>query len=190
MMIFAISLETIPIEEILLTTATLLGIVALRIIDVSAGVLRVMFIIKGRKWTAGAIGFVESLTWLIAAAAVLSSLDTPLKAIAYAGGYGAGTVIGSWLEERLAVGNVVLRVYIPHGANNPTVLLREQGYGVTETTGEGLEGAVRIILTIIPRRKLKQVMATVAQYAPKAYITANDVNTIDSTHRKWRSHRA
>lgn len=58
--------------------ASALLIFALRITDVSIGTLRITFLVRGKRGVAGALSFFESLIWLLAAAQVLSTLDSPL----------------------------------------------------------------------------------------------------------------
>jgi Uncharacterized protein conserved in bacteria len=80
-----------------------LAIFALRIADVSIGTLRIGFLVRGRSALAGIFSFAESLVWLVAAAQVLTSLDNPVKFVAYAGGYAAGTVLGVRIERWVAL---------------------------------------------------------------------------------------
>lgn len=171
------------------TAVTLGGIFLLRVINVSGAVLRVMFLVRSKKWLAGAVGFFESLTWLFAAVAVLNSLDTPLKALAFSGGFAAGTVVGSWLEERLAVGDAVLRIFIREGNPTPVHMLRDKGWGVTEVQGTGRDGPVTILFTVIPRKQVKAAMQIVREQYPKAYVTVESISTIDPMHRKYQKNR-
>jgi uncharacterized protein YebE (UPF0316 family) len=171
------------------TSAVLLLIVGLRIVDVSAGVLRVMFIMRGRRGIAAAVGFVESLTWLIAAGFVFASLDTPAKAIAYAGGFALGTWVGTWLEAKLAVGKAVVRVFVPMDVPSPTEELREAGFGVTEVPGEGLRGPVMVLFCVVTRRKAKDVMRIVAASYPEAFATVENIDTLDLSHRRYQPSR-
>ncbi|MCB1245957.1 MAG: DUF2179 domain-containing protein [Acidimicrobiia bacterium] len=179
----------VDVSDVLATTSFLLLIVGMRVVDVSAGVLRVMFIMRGRKFIAGCVGFIESLSWLIAAAAVFANLDTPAKAIAYAGGFAVGTWVGLWLEEKLAVGKSVVRIFVPIDVDRPTDALREAGFGVTEVLGEGLRGPVLILFCVVPRRRATEVMRMVAASSPDAYVTVEAIDTLDLTHRKYQPSR-
>ena len=61
----------------------------------------------------------------MAAAKVLSTLDSPLQFIAYAGGYASGTMLGSNIERWLAVGKVVLRIIVPVSAPDVQEAMRK-----------------------------------------------------------------
>jgi hypothetical protein len=102
------------------------GIFALRILDVSIGTLRITYLVRGRRLIAGGLSFFESLVWLTAAAQVITSLDAPLKFVAYAGGYATGTVLGVSIERWIAAGDTLLRVVTPVGSPSVEEPLRER----------------------------------------------------------------
>ncbi len=156
-----------------------LMIFCLRILDVSIGTLRISMIIRGRRLLAGIFSFVESLVWLLAAAQVLSNLDSPLKFFAYAGGYAAGTMLGSTIEKWLSVGDVILRVVSPN--NSPAVadMLRLKGFFVTVINGEGRDGDVRISFSVIPRKQVRQILNFIKEQNPKAFVTFEETTPVN-----------
>ena len=68
----------------------------------------------------------------------------------------AGTIIGSYIENILAVGNVVIRVFCP--ADSPSIAntLREYGYGVTVLNGEEEMGRLIFIGVLYQEEKRKK----------------------------------
>lgn len=71
-----------------------------RIIDVSLGTLRTMFVVKGNKIVSSSIAFIEVFVWFYAARAALVSYDSSiLIAIFYSLGYATGTYLGTLLNE-------------------------------------------------------------------------------------------
>jgi len=146
-------------------------IFGLRIIDVSLGTLRIAMLVRGHRLYAGLLGFFESLVWLIAAAEVLSNLDSPLKYIGYAGGYAAGTMLGTTIEKWMALGSVLVRII--EQVNEPDTVepLRAAGYYATVMNARGRDGEVQIIFTVIPRRKQAEVLRIIQQHNPRAYVT-------------------
>jgi len=161
--------------------ASALLIFALRITDVSIGTLRITFLVRGRRGVAGALSFFESLIWLVAAAQVLSTLDSPLKFVAYAGGYATGTMLGVSVERWLAVGEVLMRVVTPVDAPSAEHLLRQAGFGVTVVNGQGMRGDVRILFVVLPRRRTQTALNTVKQVNPEAYITFEPTSQVRAT---------
>ena len=148
-------------------------IFSLRLADQSLGTMRSLLVAKNRPIYAALIGLVESAIWIIAISQVIKDIDDPILIAAYATGFAAGTILGSYIERIVGVGNIVVRVFCP--ANSPSVAekLREDGYGVTIIDGKGKDGPVKIYLCVIPRRKLKSVLKMIEKINPNSFITTD-----------------
>ena len=148
-------------------------IFSLRLADQSLGTMRALLVAKNKPIYAALIGLVESAIWIVAISQVIKDIDDPVLITAYASGFAAGTILGSYIERIVGVGNIVVRVFSP--ANSPSVAetLRENGHGVTVIDGEGKDGPVKIYWCVIPRRKLKTVLKMIEEINPKAYITTD-----------------
>jgi len=151
-------------------------IFSLRLADQSLGTMRTLLVSKNKPIYAALIGLVESAIWIVAISQVIKDIDDPVLIGAYAAGFAAGTILGSYIERIVGVGNIIVRVFCP--ANSPSVAetLRENGHGVTVIDGEGKEGPVKIYLCVIPRRKLKSVLNMIEEINPNAYITTDMAN--------------
>ncbi len=151
-------------------------IFSLRLADQSLGTMRALLVSKNKPIYAALIGLVESAIWIVAISQVIKDIDDPVLIGAYAAGFAAGTILGSYIERIVGVGNIIVRVFCP--ANSPSVAetLRENGHGVTVIDGEGKDGAVKIYLCVIPRRKLKSVLQMIEEINPNAYITTDMAN--------------
>lgn len=166
-----------------MTAAALLGalaIVLLRVADVSLGTLRIAMLVRGRRTLAGILSFAEALVWLLAAAQVLTNLDNPIQFVAYAAGYALGTVLGVSLERWIAIGDTLLRVVAPVDTDRSALALREAGFVVTELNAKGRDGEVRISLTVIPRRRIKDALRIVGEVNPDAFVTFENTTPIRS----------
>ena len=130
-------------------------IFSLRLADQSLGTMRALLVSKNKPIYAALIGLVESAIWIVAISQVIKDIDDPVLIGAYAAGFAAGTILGTYIERIVGVGNIVVRVFT--ASNSPSVAetLRDNGHGVTVIDGEGKEGPVKIYLCVIPRRKLK-----------------------------------
>ena len=151
-------------------------IFSLRLADQSLGTMRALLVAKNKPIYAALIGLVESAIWIVAISQVIKDIDDPLLIGAYATGFAAGTILGSYIERIVGVGNIVVRVFCP--AKSPSVAekLREDGYGVTIINGEGKDGPVKIYLCVIPRRKLKSVLNMIEVINPNTFITTDMAN--------------
>ena len=67
----------------------------LRIVDVSLGTLRVMYMVRGERAKTVPLAFVESGVWVFAITRIVKQVDNPLNMLAFAAGYAAGTMVGS-----------------------------------------------------------------------------------------------
>jgi uncharacterized protein YebE (UPF0316 family) len=146
-----------------------------RIVDVSIGTMRVIFITKGYRMLAPLFGFFEVLIWLIAVTQIMKNLSQPFYYIAYAGGFAAGNFVGMFIESRMALGVVLVRVITRNGASELIEYLKSQNYGVTAVDAEGLFGKVKILFTVTKRSEVKHVIAAIQQYNPQAFYTIEDV---------------
>jgi len=146
-----------------------------RVLDVSFGTIRIIFISRGQKLLAPLIGFFEILIWLIAIGKVMQNLSNVFCYIAYAGGFAAGNFTGMWIEEKLAMGTLIIRVITKKDASALIENLKVSGYGVTAVPAEGRSGRVHVVYTIINRSALKEVAAIIKKYNPQAFYSIEDV---------------
>ena len=165
-----------------------------RIMDVSIGTMRVIFISRGYKMFAAVSGFFEVLIWVFAITQILSNLTNPVYYIAYAGGFATGNYVGMRIEEKIALGKVLVRVITPNNVANMTDFLRKRNFGVTTHDARGLYGNVKILFTIIPRRDLDTVVDAIRKLNPKAFYTVEDVRYVHEissyrSPRTWRVFR-
>lgn len=152
----------------------------MRIADVSLGTLRIVMLVRGRRSLAGLLGFCESLIWLLAASQVIGNLDNPLKLVAYAGGYAAGTMLGSTIERWIAMGQSMLRIVTPVDSPPVAPALRQAGFFVTVLNAEGRDGDVRVAFSVIPRRRMNEVIDIICRANPKAFVTFEEVSTMSA----------
>ena len=149
-----------------------------RICDVSLDTLRIIYVSRGVKILAASIGFFEVLIWLFAITQIFKNLTNPLCYIAYAGGFGMGNYIGILIEERMAIGNVFIRIITHKGAEELIELLKNDGYGVTQVDAHGAQGPVKIIFTIVKRKDIEHVFEIIRSCNPQAFYNIEDVRSV------------
>ena len=146
-----------------------------RITDVSIGTLRIIFVSKGLRLWAPILGFFEVTIWLLAISKVMANLTNPINYIAYAVGFSLGNYIGMFIENRLAIGMVVVRIITKRDSQILVGALRALRYSVTVVEGEGNNGAVNIIFTVIKRSDIERVRELIAKHNPQAVYSIEDV---------------
>ncbi|HOW57397.1 MAG TPA: DUF5698 domain-containing protein, partial [Smithellaceae bacterium] len=81
-----------------------------RVCDVTLDTVRIIYISRGMKYLAPLIAFFEIIIWLIAISQIMMNMDNVYYYIAYAAGFATGNFIGIYIEGRMAIGTVVIRV--------------------------------------------------------------------------------
>lgn len=149
-----------------------------RVCDVTIGTIRIIFVSRGHKFLAPLIGFFEILIWLVAIGKIFENLNNITCYIAYAGGFAAGNFVGIYIEERLAMGTLIIRVITRKGASELITGLRSAGYGATSIAAQGGSGTVSVIYSVIKRSDLDDVVATIKKFNPKAFYSIEDVRFV------------
>lgn len=149
-----------------------------RITDVTMGTLRIILVSKGRKSIVPILGFFEIFIWILAISRIMQNLDNVICYLAYAGGFAAGNYIGMLLEEKLALGDLLIRVITQKDATDLINSLNEQGYGTTSVEAMGLKDHVHIIYTIVKRTEFKKVVDIIHSFNPKAFYSIEDLRFV------------
>ena len=151
-----------------------------RICDVSLGTMRIVFVSKGKKNIAPILGFFELFIWIVVINEVFKSADSIVCYLAYAGGYAAGNFIGLNIEERLALGSQLIKVFSPKDVAPLQKHLTEAGFGVTVVEGDGSVGKVKILYTVIDRKTFAQVEKILKEFDPLIFYVIEDVRLVQS----------
>ena len=129
-----------------------------RVVDVTLGTLRIVFISQGRKKLAPIVGFFEILVWLVAMGQIFSNLTNFIYYIAYAGGFAMGNYVGLIVEGKISLGLLSLQLIIRDNPEKLVNILKEQGYSITTLTAEGPNGLVKMVLLVIKRKNLRNIL--------------------------------
>lgn len=153
-------------------------IFVLRIGDVSLATLRILLTMRNVRALIPLISFIEVLIWIFAVGSAIRNLESGWHLLGYAGGFTAGTMVGLWIEEKLAFGFAIVRVMSKHGGIEVAEALRERGFGVTEYAGHGRDGLVEIVDTVVKRRRIKEVLREVDRWDPDAFVMVEEPRAI------------
>lgn len=160
---------------------TILGACAvflLRILDVSIGTIRLLYTVRGQRYIASSLAFVEGMIWVAAVAIVFSALDNPINMVAFAGGFATGTFCGMTLERWIGAGHVLIRVMTSTPRKELLGELREHGFGLTAIHGEGMNGSVKVLLLVARRRRSKKAMELIKAMDPDAFVSIDPVSPV------------
>jgi uncharacterized protein YebE (UPF0316 family) len=146
-------------------------------------------VVRGARRWAAAIGFVEITIWVIAISRVITGLDNVWNIIGYSGGFSAGTLLGMWIEDRLALGDSEIRIISMAKGRELAERMREEGYGVTELTAEGQSGPVVMLNVVTQRKQVADVIRQVNAIDATAFVTVEDTRKVVRGYRPVR-HRS
>ncbi|MBN1794854.1 MAG: DUF2179 domain-containing protein [Candidatus Omnitrophica bacterium] len=149
-----------------------------RVCDVSLDTIRIMLLSKEKKLLAPVLGFIQVTIWLLAIRQIILHISNIACYLAYAGGFAAGTFVGMYIENKLAIGFQVIRVITRHDARQLISALKGKGYGVTAVRGQGATGRVHLIFTIVKRSEIPSIITIIKNFNPKAFYTIEDVKSI------------
>jgi len=172
------SLESVLNSEVFRWLIIPFLIFSARVLDVSLGTMRIVFVSRGLKYLAPFVGFFEVIIWLIAIRGIMQNLDNIACYIAYGAGFAMGTFIGLFIEKRLALGNLIIRLITNRDSTELIDHLRTRGFGVTSTEALGVKGKVHIIFLIIKRHDFHDVSEIIREFNPNAFYTVEDVNMV------------
>jgi len=129
-----------------------------RLGDVTLATLRNIFVSKGFKKVVPFLGFVEVLIWLIAMRQVFSHLNNLACFFAWASGFAMGTYCGMLIEEKLALGTQIIRIITDKDPSEMIASFKKMQQGITIVDGEGAQGPIKLIFTIVNRSNKKQII--------------------------------
>ena len=155
---------------------TLLLIVFLaRIVDVSLGTIRIIYIGKGMRVLAPLLGFIEVFIWIVVVSQLVTNVSNLPGYLAYAAGFAAGNFVGMAIENRLAIGTLMVRVIVAGETDTLIHTLQDSGYGVTYFNAQGSSGPVKVIYSVIKRKELKDIVMRIQDCDPDVFYTIEEV---------------
>lgn len=153
-------------------------IFSLRVTDMSLDTLRVLFVMRGRKPITWVLGFFQAAIFVIAITSVIQNISNPLSVIGYAAGFASGNVVGMFIEERLAIGHIYIRIISSRQGPAIAKRLRDEGYAVTEVPAMGKNGTVFLLNCSVLRKNVDRVRKIVNEVDHEAFITAEDIRPV------------
>lgn len=151
---------------------------ATRVLDVTLGTMRIIFLSRGRKYLAPLLGFVEVLIWITVVSQIVGGAHNVVAYVAYASGFAVGNHVGMVIEEKLAIGSLVVRIILSHDGKKLVDQLRGAGYGVTYVDGHGATGPVILVYTVVMRKELAQVIGIIEESSSKSFFTVEELRSV------------
>lgn len=150
-----------------------------RIIDVSMGTVATILTVKGKKFLASVIGFIEILLWFLIVKEALNTDETSiLIAISYSLGFATGTYIGGYISEKFISGNFGVQVIT---TNKELIkFLKEEGFGLTavDILSEDYTSKKYMLFIEIDKTKFSSLRSLIKKYDKNAFVVVNETKEV------------
>lgn len=158
----------------------LILILVAKVVEVSLGTLRVILIAKGFRKPGTALAIFEILLWVFVASTVINGItEAPIKGVIYSVGFAVGVYVGSVLENKLAVGKIMIHVITSVSEGEKlTNVIRQNGFGVTALNAKGMDSDKLVLLVFANRKNSQQIMRTIEETDKDVVVVSNEVSLI------------
>jgi len=169
--------------------AAALLIYLLRVVDVSMGTMRTIAVVQGRIRLSVFFGFIEVLVWITAISQIFANLDRSLWLLfAYAAGFATGNATGIFLERKIALGRVMIRLVSASSGEAIREAWEREGARVVSVAGRGRAGEETVLLGECARRRVAEFVTMAARIDPAAVATIDPTLTREPLFRQPLPH--
>ena len=155
----------------------ILLILLLQLIYVPIYTLRTIFLVKNITVLASILGIAEMLIYVFGLSLVFGGDQNFVSMVVYAVGFGLGILLGTKLEQKIAIGYINVTVNTQEKNCNLIDTLRQNGFGVTLYTGEGRDSERYRMEILTKRNRENELIATVEKFEPSAFIISYEPRT-------------
>ncbi|QSE98118.1 DUF2179 domain-containing protein [Fulvivirga lutea] len=148
-----------------------------RILDVSINTVRIIFVMSGKKYIATVMGFLESLIWLLAIGQIFQHMDNVYCYIAYPAGFAGGILIGMLIEEKIALGKVIIRIITAEDLELIIAYLNKHQFRFSIVSAESNEGKENLLFAVLKRDHVPYMLDEISKHLPKAFYTIESVKS-------------
>lgn len=153
-----------------------------RIVDVSLATFVTILTIKDKRLVATIFGFIDVIIWfLVVKEALNTNINSIWIALSYAGGYAAGTFIGTTLSHKLIAGKVLVQVILDSGIKCKIDKIRKYGYAVSEVHAKGKANTDKLMLFIeVDKNNLNDLNKIIKEIDKNAFIIVNETKYVEN----------
>ncbi|MFT4303066.1 MAG: DUF2179 domain-containing protein [Candidatus Woesearchaeota archaeon] len=175
-------IESLTNENIITFFVIPVLILIARILDVTMGTIRLIFISKGEKLWSAIIGFFETIIWLLAITRIMNNLSNVYAYVAFALGFAIGTYLGIMIEQKILIGKVIARIITSKDSKDIIDELRSKRYTFTCVGVDGPDGEVKSIHVIIHKKDIAKLIDFILKYDKNAFYTIEDVKIVTDSN--------
>ena len=154
-----------------------------RIVDVSLGTLRTIFIVRGKKRIASIIAFFEVFIWFLVAKEALDNINQSiLIPIFYSAGFAVGTYIGINITNKYLKSFVNANVVTKKDNRKLVDTLRNAGYGVSVVAlkNEVNDKKKDLLLITLNNKSIDKLTKIINEIDEKAFVNFSEIKHIQN----------
>lgn len=143
-----------------------------RILDVSIGSVRTVYLIKQKNLIACILAFIELVIWFYVARETLTMNNISFVIVmSYALGYAIGTYIGGIINKYFIDGNLMVLIFTKKDTIKIRNILKKSGYGISSIA---MSDDNDLLLVEIKKKELKRLRKLIKEIDQKAFVIVNE----------------
>lgn len=151
-----------------------------KVLENAIGTLRLIVVSNGKKWLGAILQLVISLIWIFSTSIVLSNIkEDYFKIVVFILGCAAGSLVGSVIEEKLAMGSNLVMVITNKEPKCMIRSLRKCDFAVTHFMGNGKYDEKEILIILVKRKLRSKVFRIVRKCDDSAMIIVENAFAIN-----------
>lgn len=154
-----------------------------RIIDVTLATLRTVYSVKGKTLLAGIIGFIEATIWFIVVKEALNTdIESIFIVISYAGGFSAGSVLGTLVSKKFVNSLIKVEVITTNATTENIEKIRKEGFGVSviDTIDNISDGDSKMLIITLNSRHLEELKKVIKEIDSHAFVVVNESKIVQN----------
>lgn len=154
----------------------------MRVANFAIGTIRMVAITRNMRWLSACLAFIEAFVFAVVIANVVNDLNNVVNLMAYCLGAAAGSYLGMVLEARFVTSYRIVNIITNENGHELAIALRERGYGVTESVGEGRDGMVTTLRSVVTNHQVPALLAYTRQLRPDVFVAIEEARSVQ---RGW-----
>lgn len=156
-----------------------------KIVEVTFATLRIVLINRGERTKGSLVAFVEIILWIMITGTVLVGFTkAPLKIVVFALAFSLGNYLGSWLENKIALGLSTIQIITCEDSKQLLEVLRQNDLAVTVVAAEGKDGMRKVLDIHLKRSRIPATVKLINKNIKDCVITVRDVKVIKGGYIK------
>ena len=150
-----------------------------KIVEISIQSLKTVMMVKGQRFKAAALGFIECIIWGLAISTIIGTLgDDMFLLVFYCVGYAVGLFLGATIENKIALGTSNLELIAnDESTEKITEYLKGRQMGYTVFDGYGSTDKMNMIFIVLPRKEMPRVLKEIRKTCDnKVFVVASEVS--------------